>query len=77
MPEKRFVFFKGKKYAVTDETARYYICAKTAFRKSNPDITVKTEPPEVTEKQERKKAEKKQEKEEVVEIRDAVKEGEK
>lgn len=59
MPEKRIVFHKGKKYTLVEETDRYYICAKTAFRKANPDIQIRIEPQEVTEKQEKKKAEKK------------------
>lgn len=28
----------GKRYAVTGETGRYYICGKTQFRKSGPQI---------------------------------------
>lgn len=56
---RKMLFFKGKKYVLMGETDRYYICAKTAFRKANPGIVVREEPAEVTEKQERKKAEKK------------------
>ena len=28
----------GKKYKVVDENGKYYICQKTQFRKSNPNI---------------------------------------
>lgn len=59
MEDKRVIFRNGRKYNVVSETDRYWICAKTAFRKANPDIEVRIEPPEVTEKQEKKKAEKK------------------
>lgn len=62
MAEKKVIFLRGKKYSIVSETDRYWICGKTAFRKSNPDIEVRTEPQEVTEKQEKKKAEKKEKK---------------
>ena len=65
---RKMLFFKGKKYVLVGETDRYYICAKTAFRKANPGIEIRLEPNEVTEKHERKKLEKKAKKAETEEI---------
>lgn len=49
----------GTEYGITKENGKYYICGKTQFRKSNPDIAeiVRVKLEEETEEKEEKEEE--------------------
>ena len=57
--EKRILVFRdGTTKTITDENGKYWICGKTQFRKSNPDIVeVKTEKAEEKKEPAKKKKE--------------------